>query len=216
MEQESIYGISEYYFPDGKPAQIKNKKEFFLEMEEKVKNCRLCVLYKQAQKAVFGEGNLNAELMFVGEGPGHEEDLQGRPFVGRAGKLLTKIIEAMGYKREDVYIANVVKHRPPQNRNPEEKEICGCLPYLLAQIEVINPKVICALGKFSAGTLLGERDISISTARGNFKEFRLIPRASIMIMPTYHPAYLLRNPQAKKEVWLDMKRIMRYLKENGK
>ncbi|MFH1857230.1 MAG: uracil-DNA glycosylase [Candidatus Omnitrophota bacterium] len=215
LEQQSNYGIDEYFSPAEK--KVMPKKEFFRELEEKVKQCKLCGLYKEATNAVFGEGNTRARLMFVGEGPGRDEDLQGRPFVGRAGNLLAKIIEAMGYTREDVYIANVVKHRPPQNRNPQPEEIRACLPYLLFQIEFIKPAVICALGKWATETLLGEEKISISQVRGKFQSFNLVKTEfPIKIMPTYHPAYLLRNPSAKKEVWADIKEIMQYLKEYEK
>lgn len=212
MEEQANYGINEYFFPE-KTSRPESKKQLLSNLEEKVKNCRLCGLYKEAHKAVFGEGDIGAKLMFVGEGPGREEDLQGRPFVGAAGTLLTKIIEAMGIKREEVYIANIVKHRPPENRAPEPDEIKACLPYLLFQIELIKPVVVCTLGKWATETLLGEEKISISQLRGKFRPFNLVKTEfPIKIMPTYHPAYLLRNPSAKKDVWADIKEIMRYLK----
>lgn len=211
LEEQANYGINEYFFPE---TTGRSKKQLLSGMEEKVKNCRLCGLYKGTHKAVFGEGSIDTRLMFVGEGPGREEDLQGMPFVGAAGELLTKIIEAMGIKREKVYIANIVKHRPPGNRAPHPDEIKTCLPYLLFQIELIRPVVICALGKCAAEALLGEEKISISQIRGNFRTFNLIKMEfPIKIMPTYHPAYLLRNPGAKKEVWSDIKKVMRYIKE---
>ena len=164
--------------------------------------CTRCKLHTLGRKQiVFGVGNPNADLMFVGEAPGADEDIQGEPFVGRAGQLLTKIIEAIGMRREDVYIANVLKCRPPGNRNPEPDEVEQCEPFLLRQIDVIKPKVIVALGKFAAQCLL-RSDVPITRLRG--KEFAY--RDAILI-PTFHPAYLLRNPPAKREVWEDMKRV---------
>jgi len=151
---------------------------------------------------VFGVGTPRAEIMFVGEAPGHDEDLQGIPFVGRAGDLLTKIIVAMGCKREEVYIANVLKCRPPQNRTPLPDEVTNCLPYLLSQIELIQPKVIVGLGATAVRALL-DVHLGITKMRGHWYSFRGIP-----IMPTFHPAYLLRNPPAKKEVWEDMKAVL--------
>jgi uracil-DNA glycosylase family 4 len=154
---------------------------------------------------VFGEGNSQADLVFVGEAPGEQEDRQGRPFVGRAGQLLTRIIEAMGLTRNDVYICNILKCRPPGNRNPGADEIRACEPFLVKQLEVIQPKIICALGTFAARTLL-KTDVPISVMRGKFHSYH-----GIKLMPTYHPAYLLRNPGAKKQVWEDVQRIMKEL-----
>lgn len=168
-------------------------------------NCERCRLHSTRKNIVFGVGNPQAELMFVGEGPGHDEDVQGIPFVGRAGQLLTKIIEAMKFKREDVYIANVVKCRPPENRNPELDEIALCMPFLKEQIDLVKPKVIMCLGKFASQTLL-ETQIPISKLRGNFSE-----RDGVLIMPTFHPAYLLRNPSAKRIMWEDCKKVMERL-----
>ena len=162
--------------------------------------CKLCTLGRK--QIVFGVGNPNADLMFVGEAPGRDEDSQGIPFVGRAGQKLTQIIEAIGLKREDVYIANVIKCRPPENRNPEPDEIAACIPFLKKQIEIIHPRVIVCLGKFASQTLLNT-DIPISRLRGKWHEVK-----GIKFMPTYHPAYLLRNPGDKKLVWEDMKKIM--------
>jgi DNA polymerase len=156
---------------------------------------------------VFGVGNPNADLMFVGEAPGADEDIQGEPFVGRAGQLLTKIIEAIELKREDVYIANVIKCRPPGNRNPEPDEVEQCEPFLFRQIDTIKPKVIVALGKFGAQCLLRTVE-PITRLRG--REFKY--RDAILI-PTYHPAYLLRNPSAKRDVWQDMKRVREILRQ---
>jgi DNA polymerase len=165
-------------------------------------DCSRCKLHTLGRtQIVFGVGNFNADLMFVGEAPGADEDIQGEPFVGRAGQLLTKIIEAIGLSRSDVYIANVIKCRPPGNRNPEPDEVDQCEPFLFRQIDTIKPKVIVALGKFAAQCLLKTEE-PISKLRG--REFRY---RDAILMPTFHPAYLLRNPSSKREVWEDMKRV---------
>jgi uracil-DNA glycosylase len=169
-------------------------------------DCRRCKLAGGRTTLVFGVGAPRAELMFVGEGPGADEDLQGEPFVGKAGQLLTKMIEAMGYRREQVYIANVVKCRPPGNRNPEPDEIEACEPFLKRQIEAVQPRVIVALGKFAAHTLL-RSSIPITKLRGQWSEY-----ASVRLMPTFHPAYLLRSPQEKVKAWEDLKLVMAALK----
>lgn len=168
-------------------------------------DCTRCKLHKARKNIVFGVGNPKAELVFVGEGPGHDEDVQGEPFVGRAGKLLTQMIEAMGLQRSDVYICNVVKCRPPENRLPERDEIEICSPFLLRQLAVIQPKVICCLGACSAQTLLATNQ-GISRFRGEWFDYR-----GAKLMATYHPAYLLRNPNAKAEVWKDLQKIMALL-----
>jgi DNA polymerase len=174
-------------------------------------DCSRCKLHRLGRRqVVFGVGNPNADLMFVGEGPGADEDIQGEPFVGRAGQLLTKIIEAINLRREDVYIANVIKCRPPQNRNPEPDEVEQCEPFLFRQIDLIKPKVIVALGKFAAQSLLRTTE-PITRIRG--REFKY--RDAILI-PTYHPAYLLRNPGAKREVWEDMKRVRAILNNSSR
>ena len=165
--------------------------------------CQLC---RTRTNLVFGAGNASARLVFVGEAPGREEDLQGLPFVGRAGQLLTKIIESIGLKRKDVYICNILKCRPPNNRNPFPTEILACEGYLVRQLQIIKPKVICALGKFAAQTLLRDQT-SISRLRGKFFDYY-----GIKLIPTFHPAYLLRNPRDKRLVWEDMKKIKRELK----
>ena len=170
--------------------------------------CTRCKLHTGRIKLVFGTGNAEARLMFVGEGPGAEEDEQGVPFVGRAGQLLTQIIKAMGLEREDVYIANVVKCRPPGNRNPEPDEIEQCEPFLMRQMDVIKPAVVVALGKFAAQTLLRSTE-PISKIRGRFHQV-----GDTRVMPTFHPSYLLRNPAAKREVWEDMKAVMGVLRED--
>jgi len=185
--------------------KVKDKADALEKLKAKVLKCKKCDLYKSRTNLVLGEGSPNAELMFVGEAPGRDEDLQGKPFVGRAGKLLGKIIEAMGLKREDVYIANILKDRPPENRNPQEDEIKACIPYLKEQIKIIQPKVICALGTFAAQRLL-EEETTISKLRGKFYVYE-----GIKLMPTYHPAYLLRNSKEKATVWSDMKLIMKEL-----
>jgi DNA polymerase len=170
-------------------------------------DCSRCKLHTMGRtQVVFGVGNPNADLMFVGEAPGADEDVQGEPFVGRAGQLLTKIIEAIDLKRDDVYIANVIKCRPPGNRNPEPDEVEQCAPFLFRQIDTVKPKVIVALGKFAAQCLLRTND-PITRIRG--REFKY--RDAILI-PTYHPAYLLRTPSAKREVWADMKRVRAILR----
>ncbi len=168
-------------------------------------NCTRCKLHKGRTKIVFGVGNPKADLVFVGEGPGRDEDAQGEPFVGRAGKLLTQMIEAMGLRREDVYIANVVKCRPPENRLPEKDEIETCSPFLMRQLAVIQPKVICCLGSCSSQTLL-QTSQGISRFRGEWFDFR-----GSKLIATYHPAYLLRNPAAKSEVWKDLQKVMAVL-----
>jgi len=171
-------------------------------------DCTRCKLHAQGRRQiVFGVGNPDADLMFVGEAPGADEDIQGIPFVGRAGQLLTKIIEAIGLKRDDVYIANVIKCRPPGNRNPEPDEVETCEPFLFQQIDIIKPKVIVALGKFGAQTLLRTLD-PISRLRGRVYNFR-----GAKLVPTFHPAYILRNPSSKRDVWEDMKLVRTLLSE---
>ena len=171
--------------------------------------CTRCKLHTLGRtQVVFGVGSPDADLMFVGEAPGADEDEQGIPFIGRAGQLLTKIIEAIDLKREDVYIANIIKCRPPQNRNPEPDEVASCEPFLFRQIDIVKPKVIVALGKYAAQTLL-KSDTPISRLRGQVLDFR-----GAKLVPTFHPAYLLRNPSSKREVWEDMKLVKRLLTGN--
>ena len=174
-------------------------------IREDLGECTRCRLHKQRNKIVFGAGNPRAEIVFVGEGPGHDEDMQGLPFVGRAGKLLTQMIEAMGLRREDVYIANVVKCRPPDNRKPEDDEVATCSPFLYRQLDAIAPKAIVCLGGVAAQALLKTKD-PISRFRGNWFDYR-----GTKLLPTYHPAYLLRNPAAKGEVWKDLQKVMEFL-----
>jgi uracil-DNA glycosylase family 4 len=168
-------------------------------------DCTRCRLHRERNNIVFGDGNPKADLVFVGEGPGRDEDEQGLPFVGRAGKLLTQMIEAMGLQRKDVYICNVVKCRPPENRTPERDEVSTCSPFLLRQIDAIAPKVIVCLGSVAAQTLL-ETNRGVSHFRGQWLEFR-----GRRLLATYHPAYLLRNPNAKGEVWKDLQKVMAVL-----
>ncbi|NQT32912.1 MAG: uracil-DNA glycosylase [Candidatus Omnitrophica bacterium] len=207
MEAEELAGVKELIIDREKMTKNKpTKKNITLpELKEKVSACRRCSLAETNTNYVFGDGNPKADLMFIGEAPGREEDKQGLPFVGRAGKLLTMIIEAIGLKREDVFIGNILKCRPPDNRNPLPDEIAMCSPYLIKQVELIKPKVIFALGKFAAQTLLNT-ETPISKLRGKFYDYQ-----GIKLMPTYHPAYLLRNPGAKKDVWIDMQVVAKEL-----
>jgi uracil-DNA glycosylase family 4 len=177
------------------------------ELRAAIGDCRRCKLWSGRTYVVFGVGNPKARLMFIGEGPGRDEDLQGEPFVGRAGQLLTDIItKGMGLRREDVYIANVVKCRPPENRNPEPDEVASCEPFLKKQIELVRPELIVALGKFAVQTLLQSK-VPISRLRGNWYTYQGIP-----LMPTFHPAYLLRNPGDKKLVWEDIKKVIKEMR----
>jgi DNA polymerase len=187
-----------------KKADYRNKKEQLTNICQEMANCRLCQLAKTRHNLVFGDGNSHAQIVFVGEAPGADEDDQGLPFVGRAGQLLTDIIvKGMKLDRKDVYICNILKCRPPGNRNPLPDEISKCEPFLKKQLQIISPKIICALGTFAAQTLL-KTDIPISALRGRFHSYE-----GIKLMPTYHPAYLLRNPSAKKPVWEDVQMIMK-------
>jgi DNA polymerase len=172
-------------------------------LKQRVENCKNCSLHSTRKKVVFGAGNLSAKLLFIGEGPGEEEDNQGLPFVGRAGKLLTDIITAMGLKRDEVYICNAVKCRPPGNRTPTDEEIFLCNPYLMEQIKIVNPKIIVALGAVSIKALFKTGE-SIFRLRGRFLDFQ-----GIKVMPTFHPGFLLRNPDYKKHTWSDMKLVMK-------
>ncbi len=189
-----------------KPGKSK-KIEKLNELQEQANKCTKCGLHKSRTNVVFGVGSPDADLMFVGEAPGHYEDVKGEPFVGRAGQLLTKIIEAMGFKRSEIYIATILKCRPPENRNPAANEIILCTPHLIKQIEIINPKIICALGTFAAQTLLNTKE-SIGSLRGRFHEYQ-----GTKLLASYHPAYLLRNPIEKKKTWEDMKKIRDFLNE---
>ncbi|MDP3502960.1 MAG: uracil-DNA glycosylase [Myxococcales bacterium] len=175
------------------------------EIRRELGDCQRCKLCSGRKTIVFGSGNPRAELVFVGEGPGEEEDLKGVPFVGQAGQLLTRMIEAMKFTRDDVYICNVVKCRPPNNRNPEPDEIEACEPFLKAQLASLQPKVIVALGKFAAQTLLRDTT-AITRLRGQWREYQ-----GVSLMPTFHPAYLLRKPEEKRVAWMDLQEVMKRL-----
>ena len=183
-------------------ATSRISSETLLTIRADLGECTRCKLHKKRNKIVFGDGSVKAKLVFVGEGPGADEDKQGLPFVGRAGKLLTQMIEAMGLQRGDVYICNVVKCRPPDNRQPEKDEVAACSPFLFRQLDVLQPKVIVCLGSTAAQTLL-QTNRGISHFRGEWIDFR-----GHKMMATYHPAYLLRNPAAKGEVWKDLQKVM--------
>lgn len=218
LESLKIHGHDTISAPDGDIGKIleeklgksehmarkslKAGKEKLEDIRKEVSACRKCSLAETRTNTVFGVGDAKARLMFIGEGPGADEDLQGEPFVGRAGKLLTKMIEGMGLSREEVYIANIVKCRPPGNRDPKPEESSMCIGYLERQIAAIRPQVICALGKVAAQTLL-RSDKPIGALRGRFHEY-----GSSVLLPTYHPSYLLRNPSAKKDAWEDLKMIL--------
>ena len=189
--------------PGGAPAPSPAMEgDLLADLEAIVTACQKCKLAKTRTQVVYGVGNPKADLMFIGEAPGRDEDLQGKPFVGRAGQLLTDIIKAMTLTRDDVYIANVIKCRPPENRNPEPDELDECRPYIRRQVDLIQPKVIVTLGRFALQSLT-EKAYAVSAVRGQWLEWN-----GIKVMPTYHPAYLLRNPAAKKDVWTDMKKVM--------
>ncbi|GAB4108511.1 MAG: uracil-DNA glycosylase [Acidobacteriota bacterium] len=180
-----------------------------VQIRQDLGDCQRCKLAPLRRHLVFGVGDPAAELMFIGEAPGEDEDLQGEPFVGRAGQLLTRIIEAMQLRRDQVYIANILKCRPPQNRDPEPDEVACCEPFLHRQIAAVRPLVIVALGRCAAQTLL-RTETPISRLRGRFFEYR-----DAWLLPTFHPSYLLRNPAAKKDVWEDMKKVMERLRSLG-
>jgi uracil-DNA glycosylase len=187
-------------------AEPERPKETLEAIRADLGDCRRCKLAPTRTHIVFGSGNPKAELMFVGEAPGADEDAQGLPFVGRAGQLLTRIIESIGMTRDDVYICNILKCRPPGNRNPETDEIAACEDFLFRQVATIKPKVICALGLFGVQTLLRSKE-AIGRLRGNFFEYR-----GVKLMPTFHPAYLLRNPSEKRKVWEDVQKVRDYLR----
>jgi len=195
--------------PGGLPAPIAAASgkgcgsEALAAIRAEIGDCQRCKLHAGRTTLVYGVGNPAAELLFVGEGPGAEEDRQGEPFVGKAGQLLTRMIEAMGFRREEVYIANVVKCRPPNNRDPEPDEIAACEPFLKAQIAAVGPKVVVALGRFAVQTLLRD-PTPVSRQRGRWREYQ-----GVRLMPTFHPAYLLRNPAEKKAAWEDLQLVMK-------
>ena len=210
-------GVDELPFGEAAPAvdqpeyaclQVEDRSETVETLEDihaDLGECRRCPLCESRKKIVFGVGSKNAPVLFVGEAPGRDEDIHGEPFVGEAGQLLTNMIRAMGYERGEVYICNVLKCRPPDNRDPAAREISQCSPFLLRQVTAIAPKAIVALGTFAAQTLLGSKE-PISRLRGKFHDYHGIP-----LMPTFHPAYLLRSPEKKREVWADLQQVMKLL-----
>ena len=193
------------------PGVTKLKEAALKALREEIGDCKRCKLSPGKKNIVFGEGSPDARLMFIGEGPGREEDLQARPFVGDAGMLLTRLIEKMGFRREDVYIANIVKCRPPMNRDPERDEIESCRGYVEKQIEIINPQVIISLGRISSQTLIGNPALKMTSIRGRFFDYNGTP-----LMPTFHPAYLLRNPKDKWLTWSDAQKVLEKLQDINK
>jgi len=208
LERQQELGLdhTELRWPEA-PALAAAARPTLAQVRADLGECTRCKLHRHRTQIVFGVGNPNAGLVFVGEAPGADEDAQGEPFVGRAGQLLTKIIEAMGMRREDVYICNIIKCRPPNNRTPEADEIVACQPFLLEQLRAIGPRFICALGGPAAQTLLRTKE-AISRLRGKFYDYHGIP-----LLPTFHPAFLLRNPNEKKTVWEDMKLLLRHMRQ---
>ncbi len=191
------------------PRPLNSGRESLGRIRTDLGECRRCKLCEGRKNIVFGAGNPAARLVFVGEAPGYDEDVQGEPFVGKAGQLLTKIIAAMNLSRDEVYICNVIKCRPPANRNPEPDEIDACFPFLKRQLASLSPDLICTLGTVPTRALM-QRDVFISSARGRFFEYK-----GVKVMPTFHPAYLLRNPEKKREVWGDVQKIMAELEKLG-
>ena len=208
MKKESAPAVASL-FGDDDAAQPATANETLEDIRRDLGDCRRCKLWSTRTNIVFGEGNPNAELMFVGEAPGADEDASGRPFVGRAGQLLTKMIEAIDLKREDVYIANTLKSRPPGNRNPELDETRACIPFAFRQIAAIRPKLIVTLGNPATQGLL-ETKVGITRIRGTFQDYPRDP--TIKVLPTFHPAYLLRWPDKKREAWEDMKKVRAFLR----
>lgn len=206
LEFQIQQGFEKVFLPE--PIRKGDSDLSLVSIRKDIGDCERCGLSRSRNKIVFGEGNPDADIMFIGEGPGADEDREGRPFVGRAGMLLTKMIGAMGLERSDVYIANVVKCRPPGNRDPEVQEIEACLPFLELQIRSVNPRIVVTLGRVSSQTLLQTKE-SIGKMRGIFRE-----RNSIQVMPTYHPSFLLRKDQErqyKAEAWSDLRQVMALL-----
>jgi uracil-DNA glycosylase family 4 len=199
-------GVPRQEKPMGKSAKpARTDRPTLAEIREEMGDCQRCKLGRTRTNLVFGEGSPQARLMFVGEAPGAEEDLQGRPFVGEAGQLLNNMLNKLGLRREEVYIANILKSRPPGNRDPEPDEVAACLPFLIKQIESIRPRVIVTLGKIATNNLLNT-DAQITKIRGNWQKFQ-----NIRVMPTFHPSYLLRFPKERHKTWEDMQQVMEYL-----
>ena len=193
----------------GKKVKNQNhsdKENLLKKLREEIGDCKRCKLSGKRTNIVFGEGNPDAKLMFIGEAPGREEDIQARPFVGDAGMVLTRLIEKMGFRREDVYIANIVKCRPPMNRDPEADEMEECKGFVERQIEIIHPQVIMSLGRIAAMSLTGDAKIKITAIRGKFFDYK-----GILLMPTFHPAYLMRNPKDKWLTWSDAQKVLEIL-----
>jgi DNA polymerase len=208
LEYLKEMGIGSLFASEMKPEEVLWSRTSTLEeVRKELGDCKRCKLHRTRRTIVFGEGNEKAKLMFIGEGPGYDEDVQGRPFVGKAGQLLTKIIQSIHLQREEVYIANIIKCRPPQNRNPEPDEIESCYPFLVKQIQSIQPDAICALGTFAAQTIL-RTGAKITALRG-----RIFELEGIKVFPTYHPAYLLRNPEQKREVWEDIRKVSEWIEK---
>ena len=202
FEYRKSCGINYFQEPEEQKSSLPEDNQFFLDrVVEEIGDCKRCKLHPTRKNIVFGVGNPSARLMFVGEAPDSDEDEQGMPFVGKAGQLLTKIIEAIDLKRSDVYIANIIKCRPLSDRNPEEDEIKTCITFLEKQIEIIAPEIVCTLGNIATRALLGT-DMGITKLRGRFHE-----RSGLKVMPTYHPSYLLMDPSKKRETWEDMKKV---------
>ena len=207
IEGLRAFGVSALPAAPVARAGAESKEVRLAALAKEVERCRRCPLYRTRTHAVVSDGPPSAKLVFVGEAPGRDEDLQGKPFVGAAGQLLTKMIEAMGLRRQDVYICNVLKDRPPNNRTPLPEEVDACLPFLQQQLAIIQPKVICVLGAVAAKALLGPH-VAITKIRGSVMDYQ-----GIQLVPTFHPAYLLRNPPAKKFAWADLKKVKRLLEE---
>ena len=206
----SSLGVTRFNVPVGRnPKQMMNMNLSLETIQADLGDCQRCKLCSQRTNIVFGVGAADADLMFVGEAPGRDEDLQGIPFVGRAGQLLTRIIQAIDLQRDQVYIANILKCRPPRNRDPEPDEVEQCEKFLFSQIQSVQPMIIVALGRYAAQTLL-RSSTAISRLRGEFRDFR-----GTLLIPTFHPSYLLRNPSAKRDVWEDMKAVRSKLRELG-
>ncbi len=206
----SSLGVTRFNLRPGQQLQPLRRTNLTLEeIRTDLGDCQRCKLCSQRTNIVFGVGAADADLMFVGEAPGRDEDLQGIPFVGKAGQLLTRIIQAIGLQRDQVYIANILKCRPPRNRDPEPDEVEQCEKFLFSQIESVQPMIIVALGRYAAQTLL-RSSTPISRLRGKFCDFR-----GTLLIPTFHPSYLLRNPSAKREVWEDMKAVRSRLRKLG-
>jgi DNA polymerase len=199
------------FLPQQAVAMISSKQYQLEALQQRFKHCQNCSLAAYRQNLVFGEGNPESEVIFIGEGPGEEEDLQGRPFVGRSGKLLDRMLAAIGLDRSSIYIANTVKCRPPNNRTPKPEELQACSPLLLEQISIIEPKFLVTLGTSATRSLLQMHD-PISQIRGNWYDYPLIPQ--IKVLPSFHPAYLLRNPSAKKASWHDLQLLASELKKS--